>query len=159
MKLILATIAILSLTFTTFSQATLQPLRVGITVSNIDRASAWYEKNLGFITYKKMQFPEYDSLYIHFLKQGEFEIELVSKKTMLSIQKLRPGYDMNKEPLQGFIKLVFTSNDIQALFQKLQQNGVKEVLGITHDKEFNVDFFLIEDMDGNLLQFIQMKKV
>jgi uncharacterized glyoxalase superfamily protein PhnB len=141
----------------TYAQTSFQPYRLGIVVKDADRASEWYEKNLGFKSYKKMSFPEYDSLKIDFLRSADFEIELVQKKTSLSIHKLHPGYNMNKEPLEGFAKIAFRTKDIKAWYEKLKKNGVKEVMGITYDKTFNADFFMIEDIDGNLLQFIQTR--
>jgi catechol 2,3-dioxygenase-like lactoylglutathione lyase family enzyme len=135
-------------------QQKLEPLRVGIIVKDVDQVSRWYETNLGFTTYKRMAFPQYDSLQIFFLRQGDFEIELVQKRTSFSIKSLRKDYDINKEPLEGFVKIVFRVKDIVKIHDKVKRNGVKEILGITHDKEFDLDFFMIEDPDGNLLQFV-----
>jgi catechol 2,3-dioxygenase-like lactoylglutathione lyase family enzyme len=137
-----------------YGQLKLEPIRLGITVKNVEQASHWYEDNLGFKTYKKMDFPDYDGLKIYFLRQGEFEIELIEKRTSFSIKHLRPDYDLNKEPLEGLSKMAFRIDNLGQLFEKLKRNGVKQIMGITHDKEFDIDFFMIEDLDGNILQFI-----
>ena len=137
-----------------YGQIKLEPFRLGITVKNAEHASNWYQDNLGFTVYKKMSFPEYDSLKIYFLKQGEFEIDLVEKKTSFSIKELRPDYNLNREPLEGFYKIVFRIDSLRQTYEKLKKNGVKEIIGLTHDEVFDVDFFMIEDTDGNILQFI-----
>jgi catechol 2,3-dioxygenase-like lactoylglutathione lyase family enzyme len=141
-----------------YGQIKLEPFRLGITVKNVEQASHWYEDNLGFKTYKRMKLPEYDSLKIYFLKQGEFEIELIEKKTSFSIKDLRPDYNLNKEPLEGFSKIAFRIDSLKLTYEKLKKNGVKEIVGLTHDVAFNVDFFIIEDIDGNMLQFIGRNK-
>lgn len=135
-----------------------EPFRLGITVRNVDQASRWYEENLDFKTYKRMNFPEYDSLKIYFLRNGEFEIELIEKRTSFSIRTLRPDYNLNKEPLEGFAKVAFRIDNIGQVYEKLKRNGVKEIMGITHDQEFREDFFIVEDMDGNVLQFVKPMK-
>jgi uncharacterized glyoxalase superfamily protein PhnB len=141
-----------------FGQTQLKPIRLGIIVNNIDNATRWYEKNLGFEVYKRMSFPEYDGLKINFLKRDQFEIELVEKMMSLSIKKLKPDYDSNKTPLEGIMKLAFEVNDIQLLFNQLKKNNqVKFVTKLSHDQTFDVDFFMIEDLDGNLLQFLGKK--
>ena len=141
-----------------YGQFKLDPYRLGITVKNIEHASHWYEENLGFKAYKKMDFPEYDSLKIRFLRQGDFEIELIEKRTSFSIKSLRPNYSFSNEPLEGFSKIAFRVDDLRQMYEKLKRHGVKEILGITHDKEFDVDFFMVEDIDGNILQFIEAKQ-
>lgn len=142
------------ITSSLYGQVKLEPFRLGVTVKSVEQAAHWYEDNLGFKTYKKMDFPDYDGLKIYFLRQGEFEIELIEKKTSFSIERLRPDYDINKEPLEGFSKIAFRVDNLEQTFEKLKRNGVKEIMGITHDSEFDVDFFMVEDTDGNILQFI-----
>jgi catechol 2,3-dioxygenase-like lactoylglutathione lyase family enzyme len=146
------------LSLNVFGQTHLQPLRLGIIVNNVDSATHWYEKNLGFEVYKKMSFPEYDGLKINFLKCNKFEIELVEKKTSLSVKQLKPDYDNNKTPLQGIMKLAFEVDNIHQLFNQFKkEKQIKFVIELSHDKAFDVDFFMMEDLDGNLLQFIGKK--
>jgi catechol 2,3-dioxygenase-like lactoylglutathione lyase family enzyme len=147
-----------SITINLFGQGAIRPYRLGVTVQNADSSSKWYEEKMGFETYKKMSFPEYDSLRIYFLKKDSFEIELIEKRTSFSIKTFVPGYDLNKAPLRGLSKIVFKVDHINQFYQRIRQKGAKEVLSVTHDEVFNVDFFIIEDLDGNFLQFIEPKK-
>jgi len=142
-----------------FGQISIEPARIGIFVSDVEKASSWYEDNLDFKTYKKMEFPEYDNLKIYFLKNGTFEIELIEKTTSFSIATLKPDYNMNSEPLEGFFKITFKVNDIDQVYHKLKDNGVKEMFGLTYDQEFDQYYCIIMDGDGNVIQLIgQIKK-
>lgn len=135
----------------------LAPHRIGIIVSNVDSAVVWYQQHLGCRLYKSMDFPEYDSLKIRFLQHPYFDIELVEKKTSIPIKKLLPDYDINKAPLQGLAKVSFRVPHIKEVFARMQQNKVRITIPLTHDKTFDTDFFMIEDRDGNMLQFLEDK--
>jgi catechol 2,3-dioxygenase-like lactoylglutathione lyase family enzyme len=136
------------------AQVYMEPYRFGIVVSNVEAAEQWYGGVLEFSTYKKMDFPQYDSLRIRFMKRGNFEIELVGKRSSFSIRSLKPDYDMNAGPLQGFMKIAFRVADVQRTFDHVKQRGAKVIMGVAYDQTFDVDFFIIEDPDGNMLQFI-----
>jgi catechol 2,3-dioxygenase-like lactoylglutathione lyase family enzyme len=127
-------------------------------VKNIDSSAQWYQKNLGYKLDRKMQFPEYDSLQICFLKSSTFEIELVSKRTSFPIQRFVPDFDINKAPLQGLVKIAFQVANLETLYRQLKGREVKELLGISYDKATDSDFFVITDPDGNMLQFIRPRK-
>lgn len=139
-----------------FAQS-IKPHTIGIVVTDIEKSTKWYEDVLELKLYKEMSFPEYDSLNINFLKGNGFQLELMEKKTSFSINKYVPGYNLNDKPLLGFSKVAFTVADIEQLYDRLKKKNVTEVLGITEDKEFNSRYFIIRDLDGNILQFIQPK--
>lgn len=144
------------ITSCSFAQS-VKPHTIGIVVQDIEKSTKWYEEVLELKLYKEMSFPEYDSLKINFLKGKEFQLELLEKKTSFSISKYVPGYSLNDKPLLGFSKLAFTVPNIEQLYERLKKKDVKEVLGITEDKEFNSRYFIIKDLDGNILQFITPK--
>ena len=136
-------------------QTVVKPYRLGIFVHDVDKAARWYADNLDFTTYKKMEFPQYDSLRIFFLRNPGFEIELIEKKTSQAIKQLKPDFDANKTPLEGFSKIAFRVDHLRQLYGKLTSRGVTELMGISHDDTFNEDFFIVMDADGNVLQFIE----
>lgn len=145
-------------TISVFGQIKLTPHLLGIVVKNVDSSAKWYEEKLEFKVYEKMDFPEYDSLKIYFLKQGNFEIELIEKKTSFSIKNLRPDYDINKDPLRGISKITFLTENIAQVFTKVKQSGAKIAYELVNDKTRGVSFFIIEDPDGNMVQLIEKKK-
>jgi len=146
----------LLLTACSFAQQ-VKPYAMGIVVSDIDQSTKWYEEVLELTLYKKMSFPEYDSLKINFLKGKYFQLELMEKKTSFTISKFVPGYSLNDKPLIGFSKMAFSVSDIEQFYKRLKAIHVPEVLGITEDKEFMSKYFIIRDLDGNVLQFIETR--
>jgi catechol 2,3-dioxygenase-like lactoylglutathione lyase family enzyme len=137
---------------------TIAPYRIGIVVSNAERSTAWYEEYLEFKCYKRMDLPQYDSLKINFLKRDGFEIELVQKATSFSVRDIVKEYDIDKAPLEGFVKLAFRVENIHETYRSIHHPRVKEIMGVTFDDAMSCDFFLIEDPDGNMLQFISPRK-
>ena len=91
------------------------------------------------------------------MKLGEVELELIQKNTSISISKFIPDYyaDVDKSPLRGFTKIAFLVNDVETLSEKLKQKEVKFYANLFRDDEFELWSFIIEDLDGNLLQFNQ----
>lgn len=135
----------------------IKPHTIGIVVSDINKATKWYENILDLKLYKEMAFPEYDSLKINFLKGKDFQLEIMEKKTSFHINSIIPDYSLNKKPLIGFSKVAFTVPNISTLFEKTKKLNVQIILAITEDKEFNTKYFIIKDLDGNVLQFIEQK--
>ncbi len=135
----------------------IKPHIIGIVVSDIEKASKWYEDVLGLELYKEMSFPQYDSLKINFLKGKDFQLELMEKKSSFSIAEYVSDYSLNKSPLLGFSKIAFSVPDVNLIYKKMKKMKVTEVLGITEDREFKSVYFIIKDPDGNILQFIEQK--
>ncbi|WP_250434355.1 VOC family protein [Hanstruepera flava] len=135
----------------------IKPHTIGIVVSDIEKSTDWYENLLELKLYKEMAFPEYDSLKINFLKGEYFQLELMEKKTSFIIDEYVADYNLNNKPLIGFSKIAFSVPDIASIYKKIKEMNVTEVLGITEDKEFNLRYFIIKDLDENVIQFIEQK--
>ena len=135
----------------------IKPHTIGIVVSDMDKATAWYQDILELELSKEMAFPEYDSLRINFLTGEHIRLELIAKKTSFAIDDYVKDYNINKEPLIGFSKIAFLVPNVEATYERLKKFNVEEVFGITEDKQFNSSFFIIKDLDGNLIQFIEQK--
>lgn len=132
-----------------------KPSLIGIVVSDLNASTTWYSELFDLKLVKEMSFPKYDSLKINFLKNDDFQLELMEKKTSFSIKDYVENYSINNKPLLGFSKIAFTVKDIQAFYKKIKAMNAKEILAVTEDKEFNTAYFIIADPDGNALQFIQ----
>ena len=139
------------------SGQSIKPHTIGIVVSDIEKSTDWYENLLELKLYKEMAFPEYDSLKINFLKGENFQLELMEKKTSFTINKYVADYSINDKPLIGFSKIAFSVPDIVSNYKRTKEMNVTEILGITEDKEFNSRYFIIKDLDGNVIQFIEQK--
>lgn len=139
----------------TTDESAVRPYTIGIVVSDIEKATVWYERALELKVYKKMDFPDYDGLKIYFLEGPHFQLELIAKDTSFSIDEYVEGYNINDKPMIGLAKVAFRVPDIVAAQKRLADLGAEEVLGITESDEFDNTFFIVRDQDGNVLQFIQ----
>lgn len=147
----------LCLSVSILNAQSIKPHTIGIVVSDMDKATAWYQNILELELTKEMAFPEYDSLRINFLTGEHIRLELISKKTSFAIDDHVKDYNINNEPLIGFSKIAFLVPKIEATYERLKKFKVEEVFGITEDKQFNSLFFIIKDLDGNVIQFIEQK--
>lgn len=135
----------------------IRPYLIAIVAADADKSAEWYEENLGFKITRKMDFPEYDSLKIIIMRSGASELELIQKKSGFSIKKYVPDYDgFDKAPLIGFAKIAFQVSDAAALADKLKEKKVKFLVDLYEDKDMGLRSFIIEDLDGNVLQFNQL---
>ncbi len=149
---------ILSIIITSYSFGqSIKPHTIGIVVSDIEKSTDWYENLLELKLYREMAFPEYDSLKINFLKGKYFQLELMEKKTSFTINEYVADYSLNNKPLIGFSKIAFSVPNIASIYKRVKEKNVTEIVGITEDKEFNLRYFIIKDLDGNIIQFIEQK--
>jgi predicted enzyme related to lactoylglutathione lyase len=163
-------IILLSLGFAVLAQApgaineklakSIKPSLVAISVANVDETANWYQDNLGFLVKEKKDFPQY-SLRLAFLELNGFEIELVEDKKSISlgaIQRHLPEAD-DEAKIQGFVKLAFTVEDVEALATRLKNRGVKfQVELAKSNRQEGVKFFIVRDNSGNWLQFLGKSK-
>ncbi|MEZ5472252.1 MAG: VOC family protein [Marinicella sp.] len=128
-----------------------------LVVKDIEKAQQWYQQNLGFISVKKMDFPEFDNLQIHVLKNNDFELELMSKNSSFSIQKHVPDYSVNKHPLLGFYKWVLKVENFDEMYDLHLKRKVTMPYPKTYDKTFERHFYIISDPDDNSIQIIESR--
>ncbi len=131
----------------------LRPSLAALVVPDVSRSAAWFRENLDFHVDREMTFPRGDSLKILFLKRDESTLELIQKNTSIPITKAVPGYDPENASLQGFAKIEFRTENVSLLAQRLKERGVKILFGPFDDDTFGVRSLIIQDGDGNALQF------
>ncbi|MEW6196753.1 MAG: VOC family protein [Bacteroidota bacterium] len=159
MKIILSAIFLFLLTINILCQDhipfTLSPSLVAIQVSNIDSSEAWYKNNLGFVIKDKKEFPDY-GLKISILESNGFELELVENKKSISRSELIKNYPKESE-VQGFAKLTFKVDNIDAADSHLKKTGVKYLFNLQKSnipgKEHQM-WLMVSDTDGNWIQLV-----
>ena len=57
--------------------------------------------------------------------------------------------------LQGFTKVGFLVENIDDVAEAIKEKNVKIVYDVTDDPEENVSWMIIEDPDGNVIQFFE----
>ena len=139
--------------------AEVKPVWAGISVRDAEASAKWYQHNLHFEITKKMDLPEH-KLGIVFMRLNGFTLELIEFRDSVSFEeaKKRVPELADRDKLQGFVKLDFQVKDVDALAGELEGHSIKLRMKPTDDPPFGQRFFLVEDNDGNTLQFFQPLK-
>lgn len=135
---------------------TFQTQLLAITVKNLETSLSWYVETLGFEIEKDIEeFPDY-GLKIAFLQSGDFHLELLENNNAIDREEILPEDSMMGGPL----KLGFRLRDFEETYERLQQMDSITFLaekGDLPENDIAVDWptqhFLIQDPDGNYLQF------
>lgn len=153
MKKKLLIYCLLTLAIHITSAQEIQPYRIGIVVENLEKSSDWYSDIFEVEVYKKVSYPEYDSLNIHLLKNEHFEFELVERNSSVAINDLIANYNVKEKPLLGFYKISFQVDNIQKIYDRIRKEKIEFHMDLSTDEEFKMKSFIIKDPDNNLLQF------
>jgi catechol 2,3-dioxygenase-like lactoylglutathione lyase family enzyme len=139
--------------------AAAHPCLISISVANLDASVRWYGDVLGFRETKRLNLPA-SSLRIGFLEHNGFRLELIEFKDSVSLEAIRskfPGVD-DRAKVQGFGKLAFAVPKIREAASALKAKKVKFVRDVTREKDTGETWFIVEDVDGNWLQFFETEK-
>ncbi|HEY0740255.1 MAG TPA: VOC family protein [Chryseosolibacter sp.] len=128
------------------------PDLASIVANDINKVSRWYADNLGFKLFKQMSLPQHDSLRIDFLEKGMFKLEIVGKKKAAD---RRPLTSFENPSITGYNKISFRVVNINVLAEKLKASRVTFRTPVFHDDVFRLTSFIVEDPEGNLVQFVE----
>ena len=131
----------------------LKPLHVGISVTDMDQALAWYRDNLGFELVKDDGWLPPLEARVCFVERDGFQLELFQYKEPKPIpaDRLHPNLDLQTV---GTKHVAFGVDDMDSVKARLLANGVE----IAHEVAMNGDHVLfIRDCCGSLIELIQRK--
>jgi catechol 2,3-dioxygenase-like lactoylglutathione lyase family enzyme len=118
-----------------------------ISVRNIDEAVTWYTQHLGFEVESRGGNDERKGALLSrsgaMLELGEF-VDATSR------EELRSG--LQSHEVFGIFKLGFTTENLDASFEFLEERGVEVFFPIVNASDGNRTFG-IRDMEGNIIQF------
>jgi catechol 2,3-dioxygenase-like lactoylglutathione lyase family enzyme len=137
--------------------AAARPCLLSISVANLDASVRWYGEALGFRETKRLNLPA-SSLRISFLEHNGFRLELIEFKDSVSLEAIRskfPGVD-DRAKVRGFGKLAFAVPKIREAASALKAK--KFVRDVTREKDTGETWFIVEDVDGNWVQFFETEK-
>lgn len=134
----------------------LSPYRAAISVSELNKISDWYQNVLGFQLSRRIDFDNY-GVHIHILEHNGFGLELIEKQGAKSKKERLPDLEDNTL-LHGFTKIAFFVEDIDVLADQLEEKNVKVIFGVADDLEDKSSWMMIEDPDGNVIQFFAEMK-
>ena len=126
---------------------------VAISVANLEHSIAWYEKNLGFRLTQRRDFHE-SQILTAILGGVGFQLELIQNAHSMPLAHFLA--DPSQPTLiQGYKKIVIQTRELEALYELLQEHDVTFVYpDIQETPGVWGQWFMIEDLDGNILQFI-----
>jgi len=131
----------------------LSPYRAAISVSNVEVISRWYQDILGFQFIRRMDFDGH-GVHIIFLESNGFGFELIERDSSKSKKERMPDLE-DTTLLQGITKIGFLVEDIDSVAESMKEKGVKIIYDVTDDPEEDLSWMIIEDPDGNFLQFFE----
>ena len=131
------------------------PLHIGISVSNIEDAVAWFEDVLGFTLRDKSEFTPMGFRVAFLDNGGGFEVELFENKETKPPSEDRFHPDLDSKT-QGTKHIAFEVDDLDAELAYFKTKGIEPVMGPVECFGLYVAF--IHGPDKVLLEFIEWKR-
>lgn len=124
-----------------------------LTVSNVDSASAWYERVFSLHLVKEVKVKE-NNLHVRILANENLTLELLQLDGTRSLKDC--GISTDEGHLRrGFVKVGFYVPDITVAEKFFSERNVKIKYKTFDDKEMKVRSFIAQDLYGNLIQVMQ----
>jgi len=132
-----------------------KPLHIGISVSNIEDAVAWFEDILGFTLREKSEFTPMGFRVAFLDNGGGFEVELFENLETKppSEDRFHPDSDSKT---QGTKHIAFEVDDLDKELSYFKTKGIEPVMGPAECFGLYVAF--IHGPDKVLLEFIEWKR-
>ncbi len=129
-----------------------EPHAVTLSVPDIEEAVQWYSGKLGFQEVQRKEYPEFN-LSLVFLELNDFQIELIRDG------HASPGISRPDPPQHtstfGISQITFRTSDLDTLKTALESRDVPIVWEF-ENLELGGRFIFIRDLNGNLIQFLQL---
>ena len=133
----------------------LKPHHVGISVANMDRAIAWYQKHLDFELLWCNDFPMIHTK-IAFLRHGSFDIELFEHHNIHALAEYRKQA-LTDIQFQGTKHICFVmESGLEALHERFVTEGVDIAMSLRMSPPKDALMCFIRDNTGNLIEIIQL---
>jgi|GEM_PF-5214267 len=131
----------------------LRPYLLAISVASLDTSVNWYQDNLGFKIVRRAEAPDHTIKMVNVERDG-FQIEIVENTSAISVQQKLPGID--GDLVRGFKKIAFRVDDISRWASELKSKKAVFRYDIRDSASFPGKWFIIEDPDGNWIQFFEI---
>lgn len=137
------------------NQAKIQPYQIGIIVTDLEKATDWYQEIFDVELKHQFTFPEYDNMRVNILTNESLRFELVGRGSFYRPEELIEEYDIQTKPIRGYYKISFEVSGIEDFYEDIKAKGVDIYFELATDQELGIKAFNIKDMDGNFLQFVE----
>lgn len=129
---------------------------VTISVPDAPAAAKWYEDILGYHLVRSKDFPEF-STRIRVVERDGFRMELLEQGDSIDQPVARPEPPAHSY-LRGISQFALLTEDLETTIQQLAERGVEIVWERRIDTDLGLSFQFIKDLNGNLIQFVELMK-
>jgi catechol 2,3-dioxygenase-like lactoylglutathione lyase family enzyme len=129
-----------------------EPLFAAVIVNNVDSSTAWYQSVFDMKIKNRIDDTQ-NGFRVMIMESSTFLLELIENKSWPDQKKLLSGKPAGTR-IQGFFKIGFTVPDMDACLKRLAALKIipERIYTDADTKKRN---FLINDPDGNLVQFFE----
>lgn len=134
-----------------FSQSNLSELRISsatIIVKDLKTSATWYHK---FLQFRVKEFRPNQ----HVKMQNE-DFQLILRQGNATLLKSQIRFKEGKKYINGINKLGFETNQFDSLHLYLERYEQKFVQDVYEEKNLGLSAFIVEDPDGNQIQFFDI---
>jgi hypothetical protein len=126
---------------------------IALNVTDADSTAGWYEEMFGLKLLKEIKTAD-ASAHIRIEGNELLMVEIIQMKRSKAISDCQLQQDQS-HLLKGFFKTGVFVRDVQKAEDYFKSKGVTIRHSVFSDKETATRSFILEDPNGNLLQFIQ----
>lgn len=131
-----------------------RPGFTGLYVDNVESTVKWYEEKLGFKVLQQRKVSE--QLSFAMLEGYGLWIEVIQHPKTITRQQLNSLGDASQ--VEGFFKIGIFTNQLDVLEQLFKGRGLKFKYEKMKNANFDMTLFIIEDPEGNWIQFYNTPK-
>lgn len=142
------------ITLTVFGQSKYEEKYfTGLFVKNLDSSLNWYSEKLDFKVIDTVSNPK-SGYKFALLSWNQILIEMIEHPKIITAKQIKENYP-ESTGTQGFFKLGFYVKELDSLQEKLKSKNVKILFPVLKAEGFTrkLKLFIIEDCEGNLIQF------
>ncbi len=130
---------------------TIRPHAITMSVPDLDPAVRWYSEKLGFQEVQRKRYPEFKTA-LAFLELNGYRVELIEDgNSQSSIRRADPPAHT---AIQGISQFSFLTTDLGGVRNELVRRGIF-ITWEFENLELGVKFLFIQDLNDNLIQYIQ----
>ncbi len=135
------------------SLGNISPFAVVMSVPELESTINWYQNVLGFEKIAEYDLTKEQGNHLVLLSKNNYMIELVKNQSSKpkEIAELPPHH----YKVQGITQFTFKVPDVDLALQELKSKGVNATGEVQRNENLGVAYFWIQDLNNNLIQFIQ----
>jgi len=153
--LLLIMVSFIGVSCASTTRLRLAPAMVAISVGDLEAMSCWYREQLGFTTRASLSWPEH-GVRTEVLHVEGFDLELIARSGSQPLSAFLSDPD-DPTLLRGIKKFALVTPRLEETFRILKASGVTFVYPVIQLTRLGQRYFMIEDPEGNIIQFFESR--